>query len=103
LVSQGVVSFGIFAFIFYQIYSHSKALHKSKKKHGAFLPVVIFLLFVMQVDTFLYIDGLGFVIFSLLTAEVAIRVKEEVKQVMPVRKRMERIKLVESPYELTLT
>lgn len=96
LVSQGIVSFGIFAFIFYQIYSHFKILHRSKSRDGSFLPVVIFLLFVMQVDTFLYIDALGFVIFSLLVAQTAIQMKSETTQPMRIEKPARRFEMAKA-------
>jgi len=80
LVSQGVILFLVFAFLFYKIYKHYKSTHQLGKEEGSFLPVVIFLLFLMQVDNFLYMDGLGFVIFSLLVARVAITSEVKKKQ-----------------------
>jgi hypothetical protein len=80
LVSQGVVFFLLFAFLFYRVYVHFRSTHKVEKEDGAFLPVVVFLLFLMQVDNFLYVDGLGFVIFSLLVSKIAITSKAPVKR-----------------------
>jgi hypothetical protein len=75
LVSQGLVFFTIFAILFYQVYRYYKSKNKSKEEEGAFLPVVVFLLFIMQVDTFLYLDNLGFLIFSLLVAKIVVNKK----------------------------
>lgn len=72
LVSQGGIFFLLFALLFYKIYKHYKNSHQVKREEGSFLPVVIFLLFLMQVDNFLYMDGLGFVIFSLLVSNIAL-------------------------------
>lgn len=79
LVCQGLVFFLIFAFLIYKIYQHYKEKHKNGKEEGTFFPVVVFLLFIMQVDTFLYLDSLGFVIFSLLVARIAITNNVKVK------------------------
>lgn len=80
LVCQGFIFFLIFALLFYHIYRYYKGKHARSEEEGAFLPVVIFLLFLMQVDTFLYLDNLGFVIFSLLVSKVAITQSVLVKQ-----------------------
>ncbi len=72
LVCQGLVFFTIFVMLFYQVYSHYRERSRNDEEEGAFLPVVVFLLFIMQVDTFLYLDNLGFVIFSFLVARIVI-------------------------------
>jgi hypothetical protein len=60
-----------------------KRKHKEGTDEGAFLPVTIFLLFILQVDTFVYLDSLGALMFSLLVSRVAItytsKMKEEIK------------------------
>lgn len=73
MVAQGLIFFLVFAILFYQVYRYFK--HKSNigSQEGAFLPVVLFLLFLMQVDTFLYLDNLGFVFFSVLVAKIVIK------------------------------
>lgn len=72
LVCQGLVFFVVFVILFYHIYQYFKRKHSTGQADGAFFPVVVFLLFIMQVDTFVYLDSLGFVIFSLLAARIAI-------------------------------
>jgi hypothetical protein len=39
---------------------------------GALLGPVLYLLFILQVDTFVYMDGLGFVIFAVLVSRISI-------------------------------
>ena len=78
LVSQGIFFFLLFMFLFYKIYDRSRDDHQLKKEEGAFLPVIVFLLFLVQVDNFLYVDGFGFVIFSLLASNIAITSKAHV-------------------------
>jgi hypothetical protein len=73
LVSQGVVSFVVFIFLFYQVYRYYKVHYREKKEEGAFFAVVIFLLFLMQVDGFVYLDAMGFIIFSLLISRTSVR------------------------------
>jgi len=72
LVCQGIIFFIIFCFILYGVYKYFKQMSKDGKTEGAFFPVILFFLFILQVDTFLYLDGLGFVIFSFLVAMIAI-------------------------------
>lgn len=79
LVSQGLLFYILFCVLLYQTFSYFRK--KSLKQHpeGAFLPVVVFLLFVLQVDTFVYMDSLGFVIFSLLLSRAVIIPRVNVK------------------------
>lgn len=72
LVSQGIFFLTIFGIIFYQLYRYFKVHHQAKGELGAFLPVVIFLMFLLQIDTFVYMESLGFVIISVLVARIAI-------------------------------
>jgi hypothetical protein len=76
LVSQGLIFFMVFAILLYHVYRYYRSKHQMEQEEGAFLPVVVFLLFILQVDTFLYLDNLGFVIFSLLVAKIAINEKK---------------------------
>ena len=72
LVSQGLSFFVLYCVIFYRVFSYYKQKYKDNRDGGAFLPVVVFLLFLMQVDTFLYMDGLGSAILALLVSRAAI-------------------------------
>jgi O-antigen ligase len=72
LVNQGLVILIIYCALFYKIYATYRQKHKERAEEGSLLPVVLFLLFIMQVDTFLYMDGLGFFVFAFLAATVAV-------------------------------
>jgi hypothetical protein len=72
LICQGLISYGIFCIVWYRIFSFFREKYKDGKMEGAFLGPVLYLLFILQVDTFVYMDGLGFVLFTLLASRVSI-------------------------------
>jgi len=72
LVNQGLVFYILCCYIFYRTYVYYKQRHKQGDEVGSFLPVVIFLLFITQVDTFTYLDSPGAIIFALMVSRVAI-------------------------------
>lgn len=84
LVCQGIVVFALFSFILYKIYKYYRSKHHDGLAEGAFFPVIVFFLFIMQVDTFLYDESLGFVILSLLVANVAVTIKRYEPNVRPI-------------------
>lgn len=75
LVSQGILLFAIFALLLYKTYCYFRDKHRLGTEDGAFFPVVVYLLFILQIDTFVYDDSLGFIILSLLIAKVAVTAK----------------------------
>ena len=83
LVSQGLIFYIVFCILLYKTFIYFRARSREEKSEGAFLPIVVFLLFVLQVDTFVYMDSLGFVIFSLLLSRAVviprINIREGVK------------------------
>lgn len=79
LVCQGVIIYSLFCLLLYKVYMFYKRKHRNGVEEGVFFPVVVFLLFILQVDTFMYDDGLGFVIFSLLASRAAITRKVDLK------------------------
>ncbi len=101
LVSQGIIFFLLFAILFYLVYSHYRSEHQMKKEDGAFYPVVVFLLFLVQVDNFLYVDGLGFVIFSLIASKIAITSKVFVQQGVIDKSHPEEIEKTEERHRLS--
>jgi hypothetical protein len=72
LVCQGVIFFLLYCLIFYRVYIYFKQKHREGIEDGSFFPVTIFLLFIMQVDTFLYLDSMGPLLFALLVAQISI-------------------------------
>lgn len=72
LISQGIVFFLLFCIILYGVYQYFRQMSQDERVEGAFMPVIVFLLFILQIDTFLYLDGLGFIIFSFLVAMIVL-------------------------------
>jgi hypothetical protein len=88
LVSQGLIFYVIFCFLFYKAFEYYRDRNLKKRPDGAFIPIIVFLLFVLQVDTFVYLDSLGFIIFSLLLSRAVIIPKSNPREgikVKPVR------------------
>jgi hypothetical protein len=63
--------------LFYKVYDHFRKEFLVRSSEGVFFSVSLFLLFIMQIDMFLYWDNLGFVFFSLLLARVVLKKKHE--------------------------
>jgi hypothetical protein len=72
LVCQGIAGFAIFMILFYRLYVYYRKKYRDGDEQGIFFAVGVFLLFIMQVDTFVYLESSGAVIFSLLLANVVI-------------------------------
>jgi hypothetical protein len=76
LICQGLISYAIFCGICFVTYNFFRKKYKEGKLEGSFLAPMIYLLFILQVDTFVYVDGMGFVLLALLVSRVAITEKE---------------------------
>ena len=72
LVSQGLVFFIVLCVIFFIAHRYYRVRHRAGREEGALFPVVVYLLFIMQVDTFIYLDSLGAAIFALLVSRAAL-------------------------------
>ena len=72
LVCQGIVGFVIFMILFYQLHTYYKKKYRDGEEQGVFFAVGVFLLFVMQVDLFVYLESSGTVIFFLLLSHALI-------------------------------
>jgi hypothetical protein len=72
LICQGLISYAVFCLIWLRVYNFYRNKYKAGSMEGAFLGPVLYLLFILQVDTFVYMDGLGFVLFCLLVSRVSI-------------------------------
>jgi hypothetical protein len=75
LVSQGILFFIVYCVMLHKTYMYYRSKHAERKEQGVFLPIMIFLFFILQVDTFVYLDNLGFLLFSMMVARVSIRGK----------------------------
>lgn len=73
LVGQGVFGFVIFMALFYKVFQYYRKNFLLKTSEAALFPAVVFLLLVFQVDTFLYMENLGGVIFVWLASFTAMR------------------------------
>jgi O-antigen ligase len=71
-VNQGLFGYLIFAFLLYKLFAYYRAKYVLREPDGDFLPAIVFLLFLLQIDTFVYMAGLGFIIFALLLARVCV-------------------------------
>jgi hypothetical protein len=72
LVDQGIVGYLLLLFITYKAYMYYKEKSVLKSKEGVFFPVIVFLLFVMQIDMFVYRESLGATILSFFIAMAAL-------------------------------
>jgi hypothetical protein len=72
LICQGLISYVIFCVIWYKAYNFFRIKYKEKSLEGAFLGPVLYLLFILQVDTFVYMDGMGFVLMAFLVSRISI-------------------------------
>ena len=100
MMSQGILAFVLYCIIFFRVYKHFRKQHVKETEEGALFPVVVFLLFIMQVDTFVYMDSTGALIFALLVAKSSLIEKSKTKQTMRVRKVV--FKEMERMYKLPL-
>lgn len=72
LTCQGIAGFSIYMFLFYKLVRHFRRAYQQGSDLGIFFAVSVFLLFILQVDTFVYLEGSGFVILSVLLALMAV-------------------------------
>jgi O-antigen ligase len=75
IVDQGIFGLALLLFLCYRIFRHYRTEFQKNSPDGVFFAAVIFLIFVMQVDTFCYLESLGYVILSLLAARMAVDAK----------------------------
>jgi hypothetical protein len=73
LVCQGLVGFFIFMVLFYGMYSYYKRKYQKGDPQGIFFAVTVFMLFIMEVDTFVYLESSGSLVFALLLANTLIK------------------------------
>jgi len=80
LVCQGLFGLAVFMMLLYLVYSHYRKEYQNGRPQGVFFAVAVFLLFISQVDVFVYLESSGSVILSLLIASVVIENKSKVFQ-----------------------
>lgn len=72
LVGQGLFGYLIYAILLYKIFTYFRAKYLRDEPDGDFFPGIVFLLFLLQLDTFVYVTGFGFLLFALLLARVCV-------------------------------
>lgn len=72
LVCQGLFGYGIFVILLYRVYYYYRKKYIEGNPQGVFFAVMVFLLFILQVDIFVYLESTGQVIFCLLMATTVI-------------------------------
>jgi hypothetical protein len=72
VVDQGLFGYGLLLLISYKVFVFYKNAHKMNAFDGIFFSVVVFIIYIMQVDSFVYLGTMGYAIFMLLAARVAV-------------------------------
>lgn len=72
LVGQGVVGYALFLVLFFRLFSQTRRDHQKKGSLAVFFPTVVFLLIILQIDAFVYMDSLGFLIFTCIFSFTAV-------------------------------
>ncbi|MBI1767580.1 MAG: hypothetical protein HYR67_04305 [Bacteroidetes bacterium] len=80
LVCQGIFGYAIFMILFHRVYTYYKEKYQSGDPQGVFFAVTVFMLFILQVDAFVYLESSGQVIFSLLLASVLVNQQPKPQQ-----------------------
>ena len=75
IVDQGIFGLALLLFLCYRIFTHYRTEFQKNSPDAVFFAAVVFLIFVMQVDTFCYLGSLGYVILCLLAARVSVSTK----------------------------
>jgi O-antigen ligase len=72
VVDQGLVGYGLLILVCFQMFRYFRREFSKNTSDGIFYSVVVFMIFVMQVDTFVYAGPLGYLILALLVSRVAV-------------------------------
>jgi hypothetical protein len=75
MVNQGLFGIGLFMAIAYKLFMRYREKFARNRLDGIFFFVLVYLLFDLQVSSFVYLDGYGSVIFTLLAAGVTLEKK----------------------------
>jgi hypothetical protein len=75
MVNQGLIGIGLFMTILYKLFMRYREKYTRNRLDGIFFFVLVYLMFDLQVSSFVYLDGLGSVIFALLAAGVTLEKK----------------------------
>jgi len=74
LVCQGLIGALLFFAIFYKAFIFFRRHYQSGTVEGALFPVVLFILFIVHVDTYAYLENSGTLIFSVILAIISVKI-----------------------------
>jgi len=75
LVDQGIFGFVLLLIVCYRMYLYYRTEFQKNSPDSILFAVVVFLIFVIQVDTFAYLGTLGYTILGLLIARASVDLK----------------------------
>lgn len=75
LVNQGLFGLVLFLVLFYRVLRYYEGQNRAGTNRAAFFPVAVFLLFVMQIDGFVFMENFGFIVFSFMLARAVVKQK----------------------------
>ena len=75
IMDQGIFGFALLLLVCYRIFVYYRTEFQKNNQEGIFFSVFMFLIFVMQVDTFAYFTTLGYAIMALLAARASLNLK----------------------------
>jgi ABC-type multidrug transport system fused ATPase/permease subunit len=73
VVNQGLFGFFLYAALLYHVFMFFRNKYVNNEPDGDVYPSIVFLLFLLQIDTFVYMTGLGAILLAALVARVCIR------------------------------
>lgn len=76
VVDQGIFGYGLLLLVCYRVFVYYKTEFQKNSPDAIFFAVVVFLIFIMQVDTFAYLGTLGYTILGLLAARTSLDLKQ---------------------------
>ncbi|HLT71508.1 MAG TPA: O-antigen ligase family protein [Cyclobacteriaceae bacterium] len=83
IVNQGIVGLGLFLIIGYRVFKHYKERFIKDQPDGIIFFVVVYLLYDLQVSTFVYLDSLGSLFMMLFAAGIIVQKKSSTTQEVP--------------------
>jgi hypothetical protein len=72
MVNQGLLGIVIFLVLNYSTFNYLHHAYQNKIQDAPFFPVIIFMIFLFQVDSFMYIDSLGFFVLSVFFSKIVV-------------------------------
>lgn len=80
LVNQGLLGFIPFAIVLYRLFKRYREKYAKGRGDGPLFLAVVYLLYDLQVSSFVYLDGLGAIMLAILVAGVAQKAPRQVPQ-----------------------